>query len=81
MQIGRPTGCTRVCGKSQGYLGLPIRDEILEVEGVGRVNQMTTSWLPTPDELAALNAGAPVHVKIWGITPAPMMVDVGEIPE
>lgn len=81
MQIGRPEGCTRVCGKSQGFLGLPIRDDVLNVEGMGQVNQMTTAWIPTPKELAALNAGAPVHVKIWGNSPPPMMVETGDIPE
>lgn len=27
MQIGMIEGATRVIGKSQGYLGLPLRDE------------------------------------------------------
>jgi hypothetical protein len=81
MQIGRVDGCTRVCGKAQGFLGLPLRDETLDVEGVGLVNQMVTAWFPTPDELEALNAGAPVHVKIWGNSPPPMMVEVGDKPE
>ena len=27
MEIGRILGATRVLGKSQGYLGLPIRDD------------------------------------------------------
>jgi hypothetical protein len=42
---------------------------------------MVTAWFPTPDELEALNAGAPVHVKIWGNSPPPMMVEVGDKPE
>lgn len=29
MQIGRITGATRVLGKSQGYMGLPLRDEMV----------------------------------------------------
>ncbi|WP_085044348.1 hypothetical protein [Ensifer aridi] len=80
MQIGMIEGHTRVCGKSQGFLGLPLRDELLNVEGIGPVNQMVSAWLPTPQELEALNAGAAVHVKIWGNVPAPMLVEVGEIP-
>lgn len=35
MQIGRVEGCTRVLGKSQGYLGLPVRDETINC-AVGR---------------------------------------------
>jgi hypothetical protein len=81
MQIDRVDGCTRVCGKAQGFLGLPLRDETLDVEGVGLVNQMVTAWFPTPEELEALNAGAPVHVKIWGNSPPPMMVETGDKPE
>jgi len=81
MQIGRVTGCTRVCGQSQGFMGLPIRDETLNVEGMGLVNQMVSAWLPTPKELEALNAGAPVHVSIWGNSPPPMIVEVGDAPE
>jgi hypothetical protein len=81
MQIGMIPGHTRICGKSQGFMGLPLRDATLDVEGVGLVNEMTSAWLPTPKELEALNAGAAVHVKIWGNVPAPMLVEVGEIPE
>lgn len=81
MQIGRVAGCTRVCGKDQGFMGLPLRDETLIIENVGVVNQMVSAWIPSPKELEALNAGAPVHVKIWGVSPAPMIVEVGDAPE
>lgn len=82
MQIGIIQGHTRICGKKQGYAGLPIKDETLEVD-FGRgflepVNQMTRAWLPTPDELVRINNGAAIHVKIWGVTPAPMIVEVGK---
>ena len=82
MQIGHIEGTTRVCGKSQGFLGLPLRDGIrtCSVAGVD-VPTMTSAWLPTPDELAALNAGAAIHVQIDGVTPAPMMVGVGPEPD
>lgn len=82
MQVGRITGCTRVLGKSQGYLGLPIRDEVLTctVNGEG-TPAMTTAWFPTPAELEALNAGAPVHVRILGFAHPPIMVDVGPSPD
>lgn len=81
MQIGRITGATRVLGKSQGYMGLPVRDEKIDtvVDGEGTA-VMTTAWLPTPKELEALNAGAPVHVRIVGTAHPPIMVGVGEVP-
>ena len=33
MQIGRILNATRVLGKSQGYMGLPLRDEIINCSG------------------------------------------------
>lgn len=81
MQIGRIEGCTRVVGKSQGYLGLPLRDEVIRCKVGGETPSMVTAWHPTPKELEALNAGAPVHVRILGSVPPPMMVEVGEVPK
>lgn len=87
MQIAMIENHTRVCGKSQGFLGLPIRDELVEVPGFGICNQMTTAWTPTPDELERLSKGACVHIKLlgenptFGPLPMPMIVEVGEIPE
>ena len=82
MQIGRVANATRVIGKSQGYMGLPLRDEVINctVGGEG-TPAMVTAWHPTPKELAALNAGAPVHVRIIGTGHPPIMVEVGEVPE
>ena len=69
-------GATRVCGKAQGYLGLPVRDELN-----GTFPCMITAWTPSPGELAAINAGASVHVMILGTAPPPMRVEVGPVPE
>lgn len=82
MQVGVIEGATRIVGKSQGYMGLPIRDEVIHctVNGTG-TPAMITAWLPTPAELAALNAGAAVHVHILGCEPPPMSVAVGAIPD
>ena len=74
-------GATRVCGKSQGYAGLPIRDEPIEMafeRGIERVNAMYSSWEPTPEELERLNAGAPVVLCLLGNSPPPMRVEVGQ---
>lgn len=82
MIIARIPGATRTLGKSQGYLGLPVRDEMIdEVVNGPKTPCMVTAWEPTPEELAALNAGAPVHVCIIGTTHPPIMVEVGEVPE
>ncbi len=82
MQIGVIEGATRVIGKSQGYLGLPLRDEKINcsVNGDG-TPAMTTAWIPTSKELAALTCGASVHVRILGTQHPPIMVEVGEPPD
>lgn len=91
MLIGRIEGATRVVGKSQGYLGLPLKDETVtlpaEIRDIvidctvnGETPAMVTAWEPTPEELAKLNAGASVHVRILGNVPPPMMVEVGPVP-
>ncbi|MDJ1632687.1 hypothetical protein [Rhizobium rhizogenes] len=81
MQIAMIEGATRIIGKSQGYLGLPIRDEAINctVGGDG-TPCMVTAWQPTPDELVRLNAGASVHLRLLGTAHPPVMVEVGEAP-
>jgi hypothetical protein len=81
MEVGRIKGCTRVIGKSQGYFGLPLRDEVINdsVTGPG-TPAMVTAWFPTPDELAAINAGAPIHLTIVGTGHPPVMLGVGDLP-
>lgn len=82
MEIGVIEGATRIVGKSQGYRGLPIRDELLNCSVNGPdTPAMVSAWKPTPAELEALNAGASVHVRILGRVPPPMMVTVGPVPE
>lgn len=82
MNIARINGATRIVGKSQGYIGLPLRDELVNCAVNGPdTPRMVTAWEPTPDELAALNAGATIHVAILGVTPPPMILSVGPIPK
>lgn len=81
MLIGTIEGVTRVIGKSEGYLGLPLRDEVMNctVNGEG-TPAMVTAWQPTPEELARLNAGASVHLRVLGTVHPPVMVGVGDPP-
>ena len=79
MLIARIPNATRVIGKSQGYLGLPLRDEIRDTTADGEQTPcMVTAWEPTPDELARLNAGASVHLVIVGTQHPPVLLEVGE---
>lgn len=82
MQIGHIEGTTRVIGKSQGYLGLPIRDVAINCSVNGEdTPAMVTAWHPTPDELEALMNGAPVYVQLLGKSHPPIMVGVGPEPD
>lgn len=80
MMIAMIEGCTRVCGKSQGYLGLPVRDVIINDKVNGITRAMETAWTPTPDELERLNKGANVILRILGTSPPPQLIEVGPIP-
>jgi hypothetical protein len=72
-------GATRVVGKSQGYIGLPIRDITINCTVNGpNTAAMETAWEPTPDELDRLCNGAKIIVRILGSVPPPMMLSVGD---
>lgn len=75
-------GATRILGAAQGFIGLPVRDERLEVAlnggGVHTFAAMVTAWEPTPAELEALNAGAFVEIIIVGSSHPPIKVEVGK---
>jgi hypothetical protein len=43
--------------------------------------QMTTAWLPTPEEIIAIVGGAAIYVRILGSSHPPILVDVGPVPE
>ena len=81
MQVGMVEGCTRVIGESQGYRGLPLRDDLIHCSVNGsNIPSMTSAWYPTPEEIAAIAAGAPVHLRILGVQHPPVMVSVGAQP-
>ena len=82
MQIGRIEGFTRELGKSQGYLGLPVKDVVLNCNVAGeKTNAMQTAWLPTPKEIDAINNGAPIILTLHGMQHPPVMIEVGVIPD
>lgn len=75
-------GATRVIGKSQGYLGLPLRDELIRCHVNGPdTPSMVTAWEPTPAELDRLKAGAPVLLRVLGSVHPPVSIEVGSMPE
>ncbi|PDT77206.1 hypothetical protein [Bradyrhizobium sp. C9] len=55
---------------------LPIRAEVIN----NSMPSLTSAWKPTAEELARLNAGAPVHLRVISRTHPPVMLEVGEVP-
>lgn len=89
-------GMTRELGRSQGFIPLPLRDDLLPDKETGtQLHTMTTAWEPAPDEIARLVNGAPLYLTIYGSrlpigTPLhehilrgghpPVMLSVGPVP-
>lgn len=80
MQISRIRGFTRILGKQQGYLGLPVRDGFCEIDGE-QYHKITVAFEPMPDEIEKIIAGAPVELTLLCFTPPPMLMGVGELPQ
>ncbi len=81
MEIGRIEGATRTIGESQGYLGLPIKDELIDCPVNGpNTPRMLTAWMPNEEERAAIAAGAPIFLSIHGRQHPPVMLIVGDAP-
>jgi hypothetical protein len=82
MQPGHVKNSTRMIGNQHKQLA--IRDEMVTVAMPNGMKVplilMVSAWFPNPRELEALNAGAPVHVKIIGNVHPPIGVEVGEVP-
>lgn len=82
-------GFTRILGKplnwsedDHGRCGaLAILDVERDYAGNGvMVNSMISAWDVTPDELARLNAGAPVYLRLLGTAHTPVGIWVGDAP-
>ncbi|MCS0501565.1 hypothetical protein [Ancylobacter mangrovi] len=81
MLIKHISGATRIIDASQGYVGLSLRDEPVHCTVNGPATpSMVTAWEPTPDEITRINAGAPVLLRVLGVTHPPVMIEVGEVP-
>lgn len=75
MIIGHIEGATRILQAPPGrpdVAPLAIRDVVYE-DGTRAV---MSAWMPTPEELARLNAGEPVYLILFGTTMPPAYVGV-----
>lgn len=81
MIVGMIDGVTRIIGKAQGYIGLPIRDEEFHSKTHDAlVPSMVTCWEPTPEEIIAIVAGGRIEVRLLGSSHPPIIVGVGRPP-
>ena len=70
-------GATRVIGESQGYIGLPLRDVLVNCTvGGDATPAMESAWLPTEAELSLLNQGKPITLTVLGTAHPPVMLEV-----
>lgn len=76
--ILRPKGTTRVLGQSQGFLGLPVRDTVLQFGNGQQCNAIITAWELTPEEIGKIHLGEPLMIRMLCVTPPPMNVYVGD---
>ena len=87
MMIMRIPGFTRLLGKSQGYLGLPVKDTaVYDNVQDKHLPAIVTAWQPDPEELAALNEGASIRVQLIGTDICsgqhpPIVLSAGPVPE
>lgn len=84
MMIAMIEGCHKVLGAPPGWtpdssgacVGLPVRFEMN-----GDVPCMVSAWEPTPEEIAAIAAGAKIYLRVLGNSHPPVMIFTGEKPE
>lgn len=78
-EIERPKGCTRTLGASQGYIPLPLRDEMIIDKATGKeVNSMVTVWRLSMDEKLKLMNGEPLVLRLLGTHWPPALIYVGD---
>lgn len=77
MDIKKIEGCTRTIGEAQGYIGLPLRDVIINstVDGP-ETPAMESAWSLSPVELAALAGGGSLILQVLGRQHPPVMLYV-----
>lgn len=75
MIIGHIEGATRTLlapSDNPEVKPLGIRDIVYE----GGIPAVMSAWMPSPEELKALNAGEPVYLSIFGTNMPPAFVGV-----
>ena len=70
-------GATRTIGESQGYIGLPLRDELRHCAVNGENTPvMVSQWTLTDDERELIHRGADIHLSIVGTSHPPVLLEI-----
>lgn len=81
MEVRQISGCTRTIGRSQGYIGLPLRDVVINDSVTGpKTPAMESAWRPSASEIADLKEGGVVILRVIGKAHPPVMLYVGAEP-
>lgn len=71
---------TRIIGEHQGYIGLPLRDVLLNDSVTGPdTPAMQSAWEATDAERAAIASGAPIILTVVGTAHPPVMLETGAL--
>lgn len=77
---GRIEGANVTLGAPEGYTGKCSPLHILAEDAPNGSLYLSSVWFPTPEELAALAAGAPVRLTMHSSRHPPVKLGVGEVP-
>lgn len=70
-------GATRTIGESQGYIGLPLRDELRNCTVNGENTPvMVSQWTLTDDERELIHNGADIHLSVVGTFHPPVLLEI-----
>lgn len=71
-----PAGYTRVLGRSQGFIGLPVKDAVMECDVGGPVETMTSEWELSPQDIAEIVEGGRIRITLQGTAHPPILVSI-----
>ena len=80
MDIDTIPGATVVLGAPKGWDPAVEGVECRGLPVIFNGQTFTSQWRPSPDEIAAIFAGAPIHLHIYGDSHPPVALSVGPIP-
>lgn len=82
MEPIRIEGATRTIGESQGYIGLPLRDIVVNDSVTGPATPaMQSAWAATDAERAAIASGGALILTVMGKSHPPVMLEIGAAPD